>query len=417
MSKRKKRKKKHLTGKAVLLCLFLVLLVYIGISFINNSGGSLTTYMAREGEISESFTVDGFIFKDQKVITAPQDGYLECAVSESGRIGKGGIVAYIYENDAPIKEKNRIREIDEKIKELTENDRSMSASENDSIRLEQDVLKQTIRIPELVRDNDIESLMEVRASLDNVVEARKKISGGGESNQQIIGKLQEEKNALLQKFDMAKTAIVTDIAGSFTARTDGLEEMLDDERIENISQSYLKSIKTPETKTNVEAKISSGAPIGKIVDTYTWYFAAVVSKDIADSLSIGGGIRLKFLDSSDNMIDGSVYKIADENDGKAVLVVKSAGYVDNLYSMSKVKVEVVKKTYEGMKIPAKSIRVKDGEKGVYILSGKKVKFRNAKVYYMNEDWAVVSREEKNGIKLYDSVVVNGSNIYEGKVVR
>ena len=98
MSKRKKRKKKHLTGKAVLLCLFLVLLVYIGISFINNSGGSLTTYMAREGEISESFTVDGFIFKDQKIITAPQDGYLECAVSESGRIGKGGIVAYIYEN-------------------------------------------------------------------------------------------------------------------------------------------------------------------------------------------------------------------------------------------------------------------------------------------------------------------------------
>ena len=293
----------------------------------------------------------------------------------------------------------------------------MSASENDSIRLEQDVLKQTIRIPELVRDNDIESLMEVRASLDNVVEARKKISGGGESNQQIIGKLQEEKNALLQKFDMAKTAVVTDIAGSFTARTDGLEEMLDDERIENISQSYLKSIKTPETKTNVEAKISSGAPIGKIVDTYTWYFAAVVSKDIADSLSIGGGIRLKFLDSSDNMIDGSVYKIVDENDGKAVLIVKSAGYVDNLYSMSKVKVEIVKKTYEGMKIPAKSIRVKDGEKGVYILSGKKVKFRNAKVYYMNEDWAVVSREEKNGIKLYDSVVVNGSNIYEGKVVR
>ena len=185
----------------------------------------------------------------------------------------------------------------------------------------------------------------------------------------------------------------------------------------NISQSYLRSIKTPETKTDVEAKISSGSPIGKIVDTYTWYFAAIIDKDVADSLTAGDGIRLKFLDSSDNMIDGSVYKIADENDGKAVLVVKSAGYVDNLYSMSKVKVEVIKRTYEGMKIPAKSIRVKDGEKGVYILSGKKVRFRNAKIYYMNEDWAVVSKEEKNGIKLYDSVVVNGSNIYEGKVVR
>lgn len=416
MSDSKKSKKKHLNGKTVLLCIFLILAVYVGISFIVNSGGSLTTYTVREGEISESFTAEGFIFKEQQVISAPSGGYLECVVSESERVGKGGTVAYIYANEAPIKEKNRIKEIDKKIKELSENERSMSASENDSVRLEQEVAKVCISLPESVRDNDVEALEKARESLDSIVEARKKISGSDESNQDKINALQSEKTQLEQKYDMSKTAVKADRAGSFTAKVDGLEEVLGADKIENITQSYLQSIKVNEEKSSDE-RVEAGTPVGKIVDTYTWYFAANVSKDIAASLKKGDSVRLKFLDSSDNMIDGSVYKIADENDKGAVLVIKSAGYTDNLYSMSAVKVEVVKKTYKGMKIPAKAIRVKDGKKGVYIVSGNKVKFRDAKVYHMDDEWAVVSKEENNGLKLYDSVVVNGSNIYEGKVVR
>ena len=101
----------------------------------------------------------------------------------------------------------------------------------------------------------------------------------------------------------------------------------------------------------------------------------------------------------------------------AILVVKSAGYVDNLYSISTAKIDVIMRTHEGMKIPSKSIRAKDGEKGVYILSGNKIKFRGAKVHYMDDEWAIVSTEEKNSIKLYDSVIVSGSKIYEGRVVR
>lgn len=417
MSKQRKKRKKHLTGKTVLLCLFLIFLVYIGVNFIVNSGGSLTTYMAREGEISESFTVDGFIFKDQKIITAPKGGYLECVVNESGRIGKGGTVAYIYENDAPIKEKNRIKEIDARIKELTENDRSMSASENDSIRLEQDISKEVIKLSGLVRDKDIDSLMSIREKLDDIVEARKKIAGKATNSSDEINELKNEKASLESRYDMSKTAVITDIAGSFTARIDGLEETLDDGKVEEITQSYLSGIKVSQQQDDVEDKIAVGEAVGKIVDTYTWYFAAVVDRDNSDSIRVGDSIRLKFLDSSDNMIDGTVYKITDETKNKAVLIVKSAGYVDNLYSMSSARVEVIKRTYEGLKVPAKSIRVKDGDKGVYILSGDKIKFRNTKVYYMNDEWAIVSREEKNGLKLYDSVVVSGANIYEGKVVR
>ncbi len=417
MKKSSRKNKKKITGKTYLLCLFLIFIVYMGVNLMIHSGGSMTTYMAREGEMSESFMVDGYIFKDQTVINATTSGYIECVLGESGRVNKGGIVAYIYENEVPIQEKNRIKEIDEKIKDLKENDRSMSASENDSVRLEQDISKVVFEIPTFVRDADIAALNSARKNLDSIVNARGKISGTGKSNSKLIAELTAEKAALESKYDMSKAVIKTDVAGSFTARVDGLEAVLDDEKIESITQGYLKDIKLSKSEKSEDTFVESGNPIGKIVDTYTWYMAAVIDKDIADTLSVGDSIRLKFLDSSDNIINGSIYKITDEDDKKAVLIVKSSGYVDNLYSISFAKIDVIRKVHEGMKVPSKSVRVKDGKKGVYIVSGDKIKFRDAQVYYMDDEWAIISQEEKNGIKLYDDVVVSGSNIYEGKVVR
>ncbi len=417
MKKSERKKKKKLTGRTVLVCFLLVFLVYIGINVIISSGGSMTTYIAREGEAIESFVVDGYIFKDQLVVKSPKDGYLECVVDEAGRIGKNGTVAYIYENEIDATVKNRIAELDTKIKKLETDNRSMSASENDAIRLEQDISKEVSAIALYVQKDDMDSLAKIRENLDDIVEAKRKISGDDPKGEEALRTLKKEKNQLENKNDMTKTAVKAEKAGSFTAVTDGLEEVLDDGRLENITQSYLNDIELKEKESQDGVAVKKDEAIGKIVDTYTWYFASIIDKDTADTLSKGDSIRLKFLDSSDNIISGTVYDITDEKRGKAVVIIKSSQYVDNLYAMSVAKVEIIRKTYEGIKIPAKSVRVKDNNKGVYIVSGNKIKFRNAKIYYIDKEWAIVSREEQNGIKLYDEVVVNGSNMYEGKVVR
>ncbi len=417
MVKSEKKNKKRLTGKTVLVCLLAIFVVYMGVNFIINSGGSTITYIAREGTQAESFVVDGFIIKSQSIIKAPQDGYIECVADESERVSVGDTVAYIYENEIDNETKNRIKEIDEKVKKLEEDNRSMAASENDGIRLEKDVMSEVMLFASYVRDNDMESINGAKESLYDIVEEKKKISGNYSDNEETVKQLEKEKRELESKNNVEKTEIKSTVAGSFTARTDGLEEKLSEARLDDISQSYLESIQAVEKAEKESSKVAKGETVGKVVDTYTWYFAAITDKEITDTLKAGDSIRLKFLDSSDNIIDGTVSKITDETNGKAVLVIKSAGYVDNLYSMSSARVEVIKRTYEGIKIPSKAVRVKDGKKGVYIVSGNKVKFRNAEVYYIDDEWAIVSREEKNGIELYDDIVVSGSNIYEGKVVR
>lgn len=416
MAKSERKKKKKLTGMTVLVCLLIVFVVYMGVSIVTNSGGSMKTYIARKGEATESFTVDGYIFKNQTVITSPKEGYLECAVSESGRVSKGGIVAYIYDDEVDAATRNRIREIDEKIAKLEGDKLSVTASENDAVRLEQDVAAETVKLAGYVRDNNMDGINEVRENLEGVVESKRKIAGLDDGDEETIKKLREEKAQLESRSNVSKTAVTTEVSGSFTARVDGLEEMLGEDKLQDISRSYLKALDDTKIRTEVSSKAAKGAPIGKVTDTYTWYFAAIIDSDTAESLKTGDGIRLKFLDSSDNIISGTVSAITDENDGEAVLTIKSSEYVDNLYSMSKARVEIIKATYEGIKIPAKSVRVNGDKKGVYIVYGKKVKFSEAEVYYIDDDWAVVSQGD-GGIKLYDEVIVSGSNIYEGKVVR
>lgn len=415
--KTEKKKAKRITGRTVTVCLLLIFIVYIGVSVIINSGGSIKTYIATNGEESESFTVDGYIFKEQTVITAPKDGYLECIADESGRVANGGTVAYIYESEVDTKTRNRISELETKIAKIENDNLTMAASENDALRLEQDIASEIKKIPVCVRDNDMSQIEEIRESLDRIMDAKRKISGEDSDGEATLKALKEEKAELESRNAVSKTEVTTPVSGSFTARVDGLEEQLGADKLSDICQSYLNELKSTEIEARTDSKVKKGDPIGKVVDTYTWYFAAEISEDIANTLSAGDSIRLKFLDSSDNIISGSVYSITDAKGGKAVLVIESSAYVDNLYAMSGAKVEIIRKTYEGLKIPAECVRVKADSKGVYIVSGNKVRFRNADVYYIDDDWAIVSKEEKNGIKLYDEVIVSGSNIYEGKVVR
>lgn len=414
--------KKHKTGKTLILCFVAFFMVYIGVNLVINSGGTMKTYIARYGEESESYTADGYIFRSQTVIEAPKSGYLECVSDETGRVPKGGTVAYIYENELKQETKNRLAEIEKEIKTLESENLSVSASESDAVRLNQDILSEVMTFGVSARDKDMDAVYSSRDKLDFVSREKAKMTGSGESDEELLKNLRAEKDNLEKNNDVTRSAVKSPVAGAFCATVDGLEEALSLDKTEEISQSYLNSIGKPSTE-ELKSKVAGGEKIGKVVDTFKWYFAAVIPQDWAESLKEGDLVRLKFLDSSDTIIKGNISRITDKKDDKAVIVIESSQYVDNLYSMSKAKVEIIKKTYEGARIPAESVRVLNNEKGVYVVSNNKAKFKIAKVYYIDEDWAIVqcvktnNAEDKPYLRIYDEVIVSGSNIYEGKVVR
>ena len=75
-----KRRKRDIKKRLFLIpkLIFVFLVVFLLISIFFRSGNSVSTYTALNGKIEEYVLADGYIFRDQELISSPSDGYFEC---------------------------------------------------------------------------------------------------------------------------------------------------------------------------------------------------------------------------------------------------------------------------------------------------------------------------------------------------
>lgn len=67
------------------------------------------------------------------------------------------------------------------------------------------------------------------------------------------------------------------------------------------------------------------------------------------------------------MVSGTVKAISKPEDGKVAITVYSTRYIDSIYTTSKVSAELLTESSEGIKVPSSSLRVIDGQQGVYVV--------------------------------------------------
>ena len=197
-------------------------------------------------------------------------------------------------------------------------------------------------------------------------------------------------------------------SGYFVSKTDGYEEILLSDDLSKITTEFLDGIKAETHKDTV---------VGKIVSDYEWYIAAQVS--INQSLNYKEGDRLKLLTALKSSPELSVtvekINISDNGDG-AVLIFSCNEMNSELATMRSGPMTVVKTEYSGLRVDRKALRVVDGQRGVYVLSGMQINFVPVDIIYSNESYIICKKDNESVLKLYDSVVVKGRNLYDGKIV-
>ena len=158
--------------------------------------------------------------------------------------------------------------------------------------------------------------------------------------------------------------------------------------------------------------------MGKIVSDYEWYIAAEVSINDSMNYKIGDSLEIHTSVKSSPILPVTVQKInISENGSKAVIVFSCNEMNTELASMRSGPMTVVSKSYSGLKVPKKSLRVVDSKKGVYVVSGMQAKFVEIEIVYSNDNYMICKRNDADGsLKLYDRVVVKGRNLYDGKIV-
>ncbi|MBR2489265.1 MAG: hypothetical protein IKB45_02215 [Clostridia bacterium] len=330
--------------------------------------------------------------------------------SDGNRVAKNGVIANIYDSESASITVTEIENVKNKIADIKD---ILSYNDIDAANLDLINSRVTERVNELVLSVSTGNFSGVSASADKLLSAinrRQAAMGNTGDFSAQLELLNTQLTTLSSSLPSPTGKILATESGYFVSMTDGYEQVLTCQDLSLLTPEYLES---------ASAKNYESSVVGKIVSDYEWYIAAQMS--ISESLNYKEGQSLKIITSvkSSPELAVTVKKInISETSGEAVVLFACNEMNSELAAMRSGPMTVVKAEYNGLKVDRKALRVVESQKGVYVLSGMQISFVPVDILYSNESYIICDKKNENNnvLKLYDSVVVKGKNLYDGKII-
>lgn len=394
-----------LKGVVVLIAAVFVIHQIVSAVYTPIKTESAVYYTAVDG-----FKITGIIVRNETLVSSDKGGVKHFVTPDGSRVSKNGVIANIYDSESASITVSEIENVRKKIADIED---ILSYNDIDAANLDLISSKVSQKENELILSASTGNFSGVTAASDELLSAiNRKQAALGESTDfsSQLEALNTRLSSLSTSLPSPTGNILAEQSGYFVSMTDGYEQVLTCDDLSKLSPEYLQ---------NISAKEYESAVIGKIVSDYEWYIAAEVS--INESLNYKEGESLKITTSvkSSPVLSVTVKKInISESSTEAVVIFACNEMNSELASMRSGPMTVVKAEYSGLKVDRKALRVVDSQKGVYVLSGMQVGFVPVEILYSNDSYIICEKKNENGnvLKLYDSVVVKGKNLYDGKII-
>ncbi len=390
------------------------LMLLAAIFIINQLFSSLYMPIKTENAVyftaNDGFKVSGQIIRNESLVASDTDGAFHYLIEDGIRVSKDGVIANIYTSAESSITVSKIDVLKSQIEDIED---VLSYNDIEAANLELINQKIAQSLGEIIYEsaggnysrND--SLSKELLSANN----RKQVALGdtGGLNERLAS-LKAALTSLTASLSNPKSQIIAKSSGYFISKTDGYENVFNGEDLNKITPEFLAAAEPQKPKPNV---------IGKIVPDYEWYIAATVSLNQSLQYKEGQTVKLITNVKSATELMATVKQInISEKEETAVLIFACSDMNSSLANIRSVSMTVVNKEYEGLRIPAKALRVVDTQKGVYVKTGMQIKFVPVEIVYRNDDYIICAKqnEKENCLKLYDKVVVKGRNLYDGKIV-
>ncbi len=430
--------KKIRTLGAVVLA-FLVLL-YVGYQAYQATHQSIRTETAMYGEVSDVLQAQGFILRNETVIDESYSGVLSYRVADGSRVSRGGVIADIFSNESDAASQRELDQLDQEIENLQSLSQTANFYVANPSMLGDQIYSALEGISQLVNENDFSGLNTQKGELQNALIRRQLITGeeSAEDYSQRISQLQSQRDTLASQTGSATGSILAPEAGYFISTVDGLENVMDISRVESITVAQAEEL--------LEQQPSSTDAVGKICQDFNWYAVCVFDED--DMVRFEG-VEDVYLDipfASTEQIPAKVLaRNSDGESGKTAVVFQCSTMDADIAAVRNEAIQVTVNTYSGVLVNERAIRFADVEytttdeagntvtqvqenvKGVYVLYGGQLEFVQVFTDQTVNGYAIcrtdLTEEEQSmlvtdsTIQLYDQVVVEGTDLYDGKIVR
>lgn len=386
---------------AILLSVFLIWNIYL---YLTNRD---TTELARYGSIRDIISCDGYLIKSETLVASPADGVLQPYIPDCKRAGKDMTVAAILSGEADEASRKQLTVIKSRITSL-EDAMKNKGFEDDAISIDGAINE---NIKQIIKSSASGKMTKVEDYKNKIILLSDKKSASGGRGDEILAKLREDQKTLESKLGNLINEVAAPCSGVFSARLDGLEETLTPDSIQGLTVSELDSFK--KVKAQTQSKVQRGENVFKIIDNFNWYLAVVLSDEQTDGMQIGDIVRISFRDADGEVANAAISNIGDDENGKRVVAFALNRDIQGVLGRRRVSIDIIRRTYEGFKLPTAALAYENGTTGVYVINGAAKVFKPCEVTFHNEEYMIIKEDNsrEDALLLYDTVVISGEQSY------
>lgn len=396
----------------------LLMISYIILQFVLSVGDIVTTQVAEYVELSELIPLEAAIFRDETVVYNNTNGTVCYLVDDGEKVGAHQAVADIYDvaDDAGIQA--RIKTLRDRIEILTKS--SAAASTSDLKFLDSGISSLILECVRNTDDGVISSTVRKRDEILIYMNRRMAVLKLVEGFEKQIVAMTSEITRLESGIKGTKKTIWSGEASNFVYSVDGYENAFSIDKLDSLTIKSFDALLQTEYDQDI---LNRG--IGKFYNDSTWYSVIRVTKRMGNDFVLGESYDIVFPYSLDTELSMKLEKKITQTDSDdALLVFSSRTNYPDFSFLRYQPVELKHKTYKGLSVPKSAIRVKDGKEGVYVLDGNIVKFKTVDIMFENagkyvcqlpDDYNIAYIDEEK-LSLYDIIIVEGNQIYDGRVL-
>ena len=406
------------------ICLAFLLLFYIGYQVYNANYVSVKTEIATyvsadDPGTSEVVQATGTAIRKESVIQQQTNGVITYVVNDGGKVSKGGTVAEIYATEQDAAAQQQIETLNLQISQLQKLSSPGSTYAADQDTLNKQISQKLVALLQKSALGEFDTLEEAREDLLYVLNERQIVTNKVENFDDRIASLTQQRDSL-SAGRQALGTIAAPSAGIFISEVDGYESVFDYDNILSITPAQYRE--------GLQTTVSPAADaVGKICGEFKWYVVCVVSAEDALKFLEGNAVTLSFPFATSDSVTAVVLECSTMNEELARLRTETCSIAVTQYSGIRVSQKAVHfaevtRTYE--KEDGEEVTETKEVKGVYVMHGSEIVFRQIIPLYSTSTYVICDPNPDEDelmtsetVQLYDEIVVEGTDLYDGKVVK
>ena len=433
-----------LTGLGGAVALLLLLAVgYVGYQILHLLNPPNTYETVLMATVEDKVEADGVLLFTETAVPGSGDmGYL---VEDGARVSAGTVVAEVYTSHEQSALRSELNSLNEQI-DLLHRAENVSSTQVDSM-----IQERTTALYDMMDAADRGAFGDMDAGREKYLLAQNKIlvvTGEASDFSAQITALQAQADQLQSRLG-SLVQITAPLTGYFVRSTSTRQLTQSAEAVLAMDAPTLKAW----LDGGADVQMTGGA--GKIVSGFSWTYCGVCTAQQAqkllraDGTPLTGTVQIRFPGQTDRALDAEVEEVTiDEASGLARFVLSCGSVTGGVLRLGQASAEVIVNTTTGLRVPAQAVhyvletpKAESGqassqaaaaEAGENYIPGVYVKFGNLARFcridpvdddhplVTDGDYIIVPPRGTTGsvsqVRLYDQVIVEGQNLYDGKLL-